>query len=217
MTNVSDNIRHYLKLKGMTQKVLAYKTGISEVGLRKILINGSTKHSTLETIAKVLNVSVNDLLNKDDQSFQEATPTYQKTVPVFDLQAQASNLNSFDDDLSQLPKSYVQVPGFEDCSFAVYVWNHSMYPTYENGCMVIVKEIKRKEAIQFGSVYLVLTDEQRVVKRIYESEDEEYLILASDNPESQKNGLPKFPQYKVKKEVVRKIFLVKGTIKRTEI
>lgn len=140
-----------------------------------------------------------------------------KTVPVFDIRAEGSNVSSFDDDLSELPKSFVQVPGFEDCTFAVYVWNHSMYPTYENGCMVIVKQIINLSAIQFGSVYLIITDEQRVVKRLYEDDDFNFIVLASDNPEARKDGKPKYPSYRVKKEHIKKLYLVKGTIKRTEI
>lgn len=155
--------------------------------------------------------------NESPSTANHPEPIYKKTVPVYDLQAQGSNVMSFDDDLTELPKSYVQVPGFEDCSFAVYVWNHSMYPTYENGCMVIVKEIKRKEAIQYGSVYLVITDEQRVVKRLYEDEDPNQILLASDNPEVRKDGKVKYPAYRVRKDLIRKLFLVKGTIKRTEI
>lgn len=140
-----------------------------------------------------------------------------KQVPVYDIQAQASNTTAFDDDLSELPKSYVTVPGFEDCTFAVYVWNHSMYPTFENGCMVIVKEIKRVEAVQYGSVYLVITDEQRVVKRLYEDEDVNFVLMASDNPETRKDGKTKYPTYRLEKKHIKKLFLVKGTIKRTEI
>jgi len=144
--------------------------------------------------------------------------TLEKTVPVYDIQAQASNVDSFDDELADAPKSHVKVPGFEDCTLAVYVWNHSMYPTYENGCMVIVKEIKDKSFIQYGSVYLVITNEQRVVKRIYEDDDDpEMLLMASDNPELRKDQKPKYPTYKMRKSLIKRLFLVKGTIKRTEI
>lgn len=169
--------------------------------------------------------AIKQLLEKANNSellAKEPVVEYQKmvkakTVPVYDMQAQASGVGSFDDENPDLPKSYVQVPGFDDCSFAVYVWNHSMYPTYENGCMVIVKKINNLKAIQYGSVYLIITDEQRVVKRVYEDDDPDWLQLVSDNQELMKSGKPKHPAYRVEKKYIKFLYLVKGTIKRTEI
>lgn len=221
---LGDKIRLLLKEKGYSQQMLADRLGITVQGMRKILNTNSTTHKRIIEIAALLGTTASYLMNDLETKSVVAEPepsyktTLEKTVPVYDIQAQASNVDSFDDELADAPKSHVKVPGFEDCTLAVYVWNHSMYPTYENGCMVIVKEIKDKSFIQYGSVYLVITNEQRVVKRIYEDDDDpEMLLMASDNPELRKDQKPKYPTYKMRKSLIKRLFLVKETIKRTEI
>lgn len=51
-------IRDIAENKNMTLRMLATRVGISEDGLQKLMTNGSTKTSTLETIARVLEVPV---------------------------------------------------------------------------------------------------------------------------------------------------------------
>lgn len=203
---------------GLSQAELAEKLGVS---LRMIqgYEQGDFQGGGVRKKKHLLRLDqLQILLDKGESSTQVSEPVaHYKTVPVYDMNAQASGVTAFNDENPDLPKSYIQVPGFEDCSFAVYVWNHSMYPTYENGCMVIVKKINNLKAIQYGSVYLIITDEQRVVKRIYEDDNPDWLQLASDNQELMKSGKPKHPTYRVEKKYIKQLYLVKGTIKRTEI
>ena len=91
-----------------------------------------------------------------------------------------------------------------------------MYPTYENGCMVIVKQIKKLTDIQYGSAFILVTQEQRILKRIFPGSTSDTLKLASDNSELRKDGEAKYPTYEILKEDILKLFIVKGTIKRTE-
>lgn len=53
-------IAEILRRKGITQKDLAEKMGISRVGLSKA-INGNTTISTLRKIAEALNIEVSEL------------------------------------------------------------------------------------------------------------------------------------------------------------
>ncbi len=52
-----------LKERGITQKELAEKLNITEVGMNKI-VNGSTKSKTLEEISKILDVPVDELIDR---------------------------------------------------------------------------------------------------------------------------------------------------------
>lgn len=51
-------IRDIAEKKNITLRMLATRVGISEDGLQKLITNGSTKTSTLETIARELEVPV---------------------------------------------------------------------------------------------------------------------------------------------------------------
>ena len=55
-----NKIKDLLKEKGMTQKELAEKLGMSAVGVSK-LVNGTTTKETMNRIAEILNVKVDEL------------------------------------------------------------------------------------------------------------------------------------------------------------
>lgn len=59
-------INDICKEQGITQKELAEKIGITPVGLNKA-INGNPTKTTLEKVAKALNVKVSDLFAEDEE------------------------------------------------------------------------------------------------------------------------------------------------------
>lgn len=61
-------IRDIAENKNITLRMLASRVGISEDGLQKLITNGSTKTSTLEAIAKVLEVPVGIFFEGSQQS-----------------------------------------------------------------------------------------------------------------------------------------------------
>ena len=72
-------INDICKEQGITQKELAEKIGITPVGLNKA-INGNPTKTTLEKVAKALNVKVSDLFAEDEEPKKEKKSTkYDKT------------------------------------------------------------------------------------------------------------------------------------------
>lgn len=63
-------INDICKEQGITQKELAEKIGITPVGLNKA-INGNPTKTTLEKVAKALNVKVSDLFAEDEEPKKE--------------------------------------------------------------------------------------------------------------------------------------------------
>lgn len=64
---MKNKIKEVIKEQGITQKELASKIGMSEVGMSKA-VNGSASSSTLEKVASVLDVHVDELKNSDTQA-----------------------------------------------------------------------------------------------------------------------------------------------------
>jgi len=62
-----NNIEKYLKEKGVTKRELANKLGIKENSVNRLLKNPRISVFKLETIANVLEVSVQDLLSKNTE------------------------------------------------------------------------------------------------------------------------------------------------------
>ena len=65
---ISKNIKKYRKLKGMTQKELAIKSGYSYTHIRQLEGPNSPKHFSIETVynlSKALNINIKQLFEKD--------------------------------------------------------------------------------------------------------------------------------------------------------
>ena len=62
---MKNRIKEVLKEKGVTQKELAEKIGVTEVGLSKA-INGNTSKEMLRRISDVLNISISDLIIEEE-------------------------------------------------------------------------------------------------------------------------------------------------------
>jgi transcriptional regulator with XRE-family HTH domain len=111
----------------------------------------------------------------------------------------------FDYQHSDLPKVYI--PGFENVgdAFLFHVEGESMYPFLSNGDMVIAVKINSINEVKPGFAYVVCTREMLVVKRIQRIEEEDKILLISDNSEVQ-------DAYKLHVSEITNIFLVRGAI-----
>ena len=62
--NLRDNIKKYCELRGITQKELAAKLGVTSISLNATLKDGKDPRiSTIQKIADALEVSITDLLS----------------------------------------------------------------------------------------------------------------------------------------------------------
>lgn len=141
------------------------------------------------------------------QSFaEEPVVLYGKSptsVPFYDVDVTASPLKVFNDG-KEYADYFIDVPMFQDCTFAVRVYGNSMQPAYNNGEVVACKKIADKDLIFWGETYLVVTDEMRTIKFIRKHKDKHYITLVSANSEYDPVDIPK--------NKVLHLFLVKGKI-----
>ena len=108
---------------------------------------------------------------------------------------------------NELEHLAMQVPTFEDCRLAVNVYGDSMAPGIKSGDIVLMAEW-RERYIEWGNIYLVVTRSgHRVIKRLYQSDDEQCIECRSDNAEAS-------PPFTVAKGDILHLYLVKGHISR---
>jgi phage repressor protein C with HTH and peptisase S24 domain len=68
----------------------------------------------------------------------------------------------------------------------------SMEPHIHDGDWIAVREVANLDVLFYGQVYLVITNEYRLLKYLRRDEDEKnYVILRSDNKEYDDIRLPK--------------------------
>jgi transcriptional regulator with XRE-family HTH domain len=193
-----DDMAHKLSLGRTT--ITNYEKGISEPSF-DILIQ----------IAKILDVTIDDLLLKDireEDDYNADNPhvnffiksktshihkEYEArinsfsdnpsdSVPVIPAKAQAG-WSTFDVSIGEKQISqHLSIPMLnEKADFAIEVEGDSMLPYYSEGSFIVCKKISTNE-LQWEKPYLVIIDHAPMLKRLYPSTEDNYIVLRSDNP-----------------------------------
>jgi phage repressor protein C with HTH and peptisase S24 domain len=101
-------------------------------------------------------------------------------TPYYNIDVFATHATSFADEKEHIT-GYITLPGLPACDCAIPVYGNSMEPLINNGDVILCTELKDKTQIHYGTVYLVITDELRVVKYIKKSKVKNHIELWSLN------------------------------------
>ena len=103
----------------------------------------------------------------------------------------------------------IDVPNYGDCTDAVNIYGDSMFPMYQTGDVIILKEWFESFII-YGLAYLIVTKlGNRMVKILRKSEDESKIICHSVNKD--------FDDFEIKKSDILRLFVVKGRISKSDM
>lgn len=91
-----------------------------------------------------------------------------------------------------------------DCCI-VRVSGDSMSPVIGNGDLIAIREIRNKNLIFWGHIYVIVLDDYRMVKYIRRHPDPSQVILRSENPQ--------YDDIEVAKSDIRDLFLVENIIR----
>jgi phage repressor protein C with HTH and peptisase S24 domain len=159
---------------------------------------------------------IGDLIEKDNPHFnndlQEEKTNYKNVeaidtigkVPYYDIDVTAGNVQLFQEN-NQMPADYFTVPKeIQDVDFCFKVRGDSMYDKILPGAIVFVKQIFDISVIEYGQVFVVITEEQRMVKyvRRHLTNPDEMFVLKSHNNHYDDIDLPK--------DKITNLLLVKG-------
>jgi phage repressor protein C with HTH and peptisase S24 domain len=139
-----------------------------------------------------------------------------KSIPFFDAIATAgmSLAQEHQDSYAQSYETVNTGTLFRDASAAMRVYGDSMFPKYQAGCMIALKEIVDKDQIVFGEDYVIETSEQRVLKRLLKSEKgDEYIELNSINPQTDSRGRQIYGSKDLHLDKIRRIYKVLGQVR----
>lgn len=135
---------------------------------------------------------------------------YERGVPFFNVNLAELSFDSFST-LNEPPEYYVNYRPFNDCDAYLPIYGDSMYPRYASGEIIAVREIRNFDVIQWGEAYLLITDERAngitAVKLLFEHPNEKKIVLRSSNPNFRGDTI-------IDKEMIRRLFIVKGKVTR---
>lgn len=204
-------LKKYQQENRLTTQEIADKLDISSSLLYK-LYNG--ERIPQDDVVK----KIGDLIEKDNphanNDLQEEKAVYKYKsveaieksgkVPYYDIDVTAGNVQLFQDN-TQMPTDYYTVPKeIQDVDFCFKVRGDSMYDKILPGAIVFVKQIMDISVIEFGQVFIIITEEQRMVKyvRRHPTRPDDMVVLRSHNNNYDDIDLPK--------EKITNLLLVKG-------
>jgi hypothetical protein len=138
-------------------------------------------------------------------------------IPVIDMRVSAGFgvelLDGHEDKITE----YVTMEGLNGC-VGIYVYGDSMNPEYKAGDIVFVRRLTDASEIDYGRAYVIVTQNERVLKCIYQSKhDADCLRLTSFNEDTNRHGDRLFPDKEIKKENILFIYKVVGMFRREQI
>jgi phage repressor protein C with HTH and peptisase S24 domain len=173
--------------------------GITGDGMRKSITRDSVSLLHINTMCEKLGWDRNYILNggENNSMVMEPNDSYYKNslfkaVPYYDINVSAGSVNFLDNGLieGQKPDDYLFIPSNIDADISLPTFGHSMYPEISNGDKVAYKFIKDWTFFNFGMKYLIVTDEQRMVKYLKKSSIKGNVLLTSRNEDYEDIEMP---------------------------
>lgn len=100
------------------------------------------------------------------------------------------------------------IPEFANLNveYMVRVSGSSMYPKYSNGDVLACRRIQDVLFFQWGKIYVIDSSQGPLVKRVFQDEDPDRILLVSDNKEH-------YPPFSIPKSDIRSLSIVLGVIR----
>lgn len=141
------------------------------------------------------------------------TPISTHDIKILDIRVCAGHGIGFDGNENKII-GYVNIPEFTGC-YGITVYGDSMYDKYASGDIIFVREIIDKRNIDNGQPYVIITNEDRLLKMIYIEEEE--IKLVSYNTICNPDGRRKYPDMKIEGNQILHLYKVVGRLARTQM
>lgn len=217
MAKILDNIRKLAEKEGITIGAIERKIGASKGVLSRAMTNGTDIQAKWITaiVENYPYVSADWLLTGKGEMITSSESSQKKMVkvseqsqegiPLIPLDAMAGYFEGEMQVLLRDCERYI-VPGMPRADFLITVKGDSMMPSYFPGDIVACVRVPIKDVFfQFGRVYVLDTNQGAIIKRIEKSEDDESILIVSENE--------KYSPFTLHLSHVRSIALVIGLIR----
>lgn len=173
--------------------------GITGDGVRKAIKRNSVTLYQIEILCNKLNWDKNyiergnNAVNIVSEQIEAINiEGFFKPIPYYDLNVSAGSIFFLDNGLikGQKPDDFLFVPKNVDADIVLPIYGNSMFPNISNGDKVAYKFIKDWSFFNYGMKYLIVTNEQRMVKYIKKSEVKGNILLSSSNSDYEDIEMP---------------------------
>lgn len=182
-THEGNELRLYLRKKGIKQEDLSMKIGISRSTLLNYLNLGELPEEFKQMLKKAninwANVETNDNTSEPLIEYKPSGPTILH-VPI---EAEAGFVGGSTDPIMNEDLQVWSMPGFDEPGYSFRVKGDSMYPTFKEGEIVITsRKIEPYDLIRKQYIYVIVTETNILIKRVEADKKKQGVLrLISDN------------------------------------
>lgn len=197
--SVKERLKDYIKSKGLTIKAFensinasnGYVNSISKGIGKEYLEIIREKYPDLDLEKLLYSDKIENLEKKDSKTALFKNDLF-KSIPFYDINVSAGDIVFLDDGLlkDKEPDDWFDIPKSVDADIAFPTYGHSMSPVITNGDRVAYKFITDWSFFNYGMKYMIVTDEQRMVKYLRRHDKEGFILLESENPEYDPIDMP---------------------------
>lgn len=144
MQTEGDILRLEIKKSKIKQEDFASEMGFSRNYLLRLMERATLPDDIKDRACVILRKDIFSSVQKQTNEVNEGTP-------VYELNASAGQMEHTGQ-LPEVPAFHVNIPGYEDCNFGMYVYGHSMYPTIENGSLILCLRLTFKLSYFFSLI-----------------------------------------------------------------
>ena len=202
----------FLEYKGVSKYEFYQKTGISNCILSQK--NGLSEENLLRFLNYFGEISPEWLLLGKGEMLRNDLPVAQPAakpgegIPLIPIEAIAGIPAGEDIGIRFIDCTRYVIPEFANLNveYMVRVSGSSMYPKYSNGDVLACRRIQDVLFFQWGKIYVIDSSQGPLVKRVFQDEDPDRILLVSDNKEH-------YPPFSIPKSDIRSLSIVVGVIR----
>lgn len=187
---LNERIKMMRKGQHLSQVEMAKILGISQSVISLIESgNASVSVDMLKSLSEYFNVSCDWLIYGKDRYIKLSSNN--DFMPMVNIEAEAGYVHNFKDiDYIETLDLY-RIPGFKDGEYRIFeVEGESMIPTLFSHDKIICEHKKGNDIVE-GTLNVVVTKNDIVVKRVYyKGDDHKTLVLRSDNKDFKPREVP---------------------------
>lgn len=203
---VKERILQFINYKGITIQAFELSTGLSNGAVSKM--GDGTRRSTLEKISNYypelntnwLLTGVGEMLLSNERVDKIITiqqnvisETKRKGALIYDIDATCGLSGRDVDFTDEKVIGSIDTPEINPDSKIIFATGDSMLPLIASGDRVVIRKIESWDFFNYGQVYLIITNEYRLIKRVrrHPKDSDNLILLRSENPDYDDIDLPK--------------------------
>ncbi|MBR3940864.1 MAG: LexA family transcriptional regulator [Bacteroidaceae bacterium] len=202
--SIRDRVSEVLKYLGLNVNRASKYLGVPQRTLNRQVNEGG--NISMEIVNAILNnvpeISPAWLIAGDGPMLLGDIAPKAPGLPFYDDLPLSAGLRDSFDPANEKPSAYISIPT-SPADFYFPVSGSSMEPEFNDGDIVGVKRVDCTEGIVHGAVYMVVTNENRMIKRCYHDNNDPNLIWCVS---------PNYPSFPINKNDVCALFKVVSRI-----